>query len=228
MTQWCQRQRGDKSRGCGVEWRRVFVSTLSGVAALHYLSAACNHKWSQFDGSNHASLRDISYSSHNAVIDILEPAGCNADDSTLPISSKHSAMLTEFSPLWQRSQYLMSAVQNICKEPFIVLRVCTIVYFITLTCTALINNIHFIFITGRTWGHRAYSLCYFISGHVENSNLLNWMKLTATVTVKTCSGTVKEICIYMEIFFLIKISYILKDFKGLFNILWNSLFLEKS
>lgn len=110
VTQWCQW--GDKSQECGMEQGRVSVSTLSGVAALVYLSSACDCKWSQFDGSSHAPHKDISYSSHNAVIDVLEPAGRYGDDSTVPISSKHSDMLTEFLSLCWHHQYLTAPSTN--------------------------------------------------------------------------------------------------------------------
>lgn len=110
VTQWCQW--GDKSQECGVEQSRVSVSNLSGAAALVYLSSACDYKWSQFDGSSHAPHRDISYSSHNAVIDILEPVGCDGDDSTVPISSKHPDMLTEFLSLCRQHRYLTPPSTN--------------------------------------------------------------------------------------------------------------------
>lgn len=92
-------------------WRRakqcgVSVSTLSGAASLVYLSSACDYKWSQFDGSSHALHGDISYSSHNAVIDISEPVVLHGDDSTVSISSKHSDMLTEILSLGWQHQYL--------------------------------------------------------------------------------------------------------------------------
>lgn len=103
MTQWCQR--GDKSQGCGVGQSWVSVSALSEAAALVYLSSACNYKWSQFDGSSNAPHRDISYSSHNAVIDVLEPVGRYGDDSTVPISSERSDIPTEFL-LRRQHQYL--------------------------------------------------------------------------------------------------------------------------
>lgn len=85
VTQWCQG--GDKSQECGVEQSRVSVSALSGAADLVYLSSACDYKLSHFDGSSHAPHKGISYSSHNAVIDILEPVGRYGDNSTVPFSS---------------------------------------------------------------------------------------------------------------------------------------------
>lgn len=69
-----------------MEQARVSVSTLSGAADLVYLSSACDYKRSHSDGSSRASHKDISYSSHNAVIDILEPVGRYGEDSTAPFS----------------------------------------------------------------------------------------------------------------------------------------------
>lgn len=97
-------------RWCGRS--RVSVSTLSGAAAWVYLSSACNYKWSQFDGSSHAPHRDISYSSHNAVIDVLEPVGRHRHDSTGPISSKSSDILTGSLSLRRQRQYLTPLSTN--------------------------------------------------------------------------------------------------------------------
>lgn len=70
-----------------MEQGRVSVSTLSGAADLVYLSSARDYKRSHFDGSSHAPHKVISYSSHNAVSDILEPVGRYGDDSTVPFRS---------------------------------------------------------------------------------------------------------------------------------------------
>lgn len=102
---------GDKSQECGAERSRASVSA-SGVAALVYLSSACDYKWSQFDGSSHAPHKDIPYSSHNAVIDVLEPVGRHGDDSTVPISSELSDMLTEFLSICRQHRYLTPPCTN--------------------------------------------------------------------------------------------------------------------
>lgn len=159
---WCQR--GDKSQECGVEQSRVSVSTLSAAAAPLYLSSACDYKWSQFDGSSHAAHGDISYSSHNAVIDILEPVGRHGDDSTAPISRKHSDMLTEFLSLCRRHQYLTPPRTNHTWGAWRSVVGIQCVFLLYLSTASLLNT-HFTFGTVRK-DLRLFSL-YFVSENLE-------------------------------------------------------------
>lgn len=141
--------------GLWLERSRVSISTLSEAAALVYLSSACNYKWSQFDGWSHAPHRNISYPSHNAVIDVLESVERFGDDSTVPISSKHSDTLTEFLSLCGLHQYLTPPTTNQMWGTSY-----TIVHFPALLA-ALILNTHFIFSTVRKVQFRTQTQIHF-------------------------------------------------------------------
>lgn len=126
---------GDKSQDCGVEPGRVSVSTLSGAAALDYLSSAWDHKWSQFDGSGHILHRDISF-----PIQSLSLAFRSSWGSKVMIAR----FLLAASPMtrWQNSYHCVDSInishfqtqKNVCDEPL------TILYWSSVISTALTLN----------------------------------------------------------------------------------------
>lgn len=65
---------------------RFLSARCQGATDPVYLFSACDRNWSHFDDLSHAPPKDISYSIHNAVVDILELVGRCDDDNTLPLS----------------------------------------------------------------------------------------------------------------------------------------------